>query len=72
VYALVMGGLSIQPFWLAVTLIFVVERVVTVRDRGWRHMLLAGLMYELFLDLFLQIVHTKAYLDALTRRQRAW
>lgn len=35
-------------------------------------MLLAGLMYELFLDLFLQIVHTKAYLDALTRRQRAW
>lgn len=72
IYALALGQLSIQPFWLGITLIFVVERIVTVRDRGWKHMLLAASMYELFLDLFLQIVHTKAYFDALTRRQRAW
>lgn len=72
VYALVFSELTLQPFWLAVTGIFVLERIVTVRDRGWRHMLAAAFMYELLLDLFLQIVHSKAYLDALTRRQRAW
>ncbi|WP_322409369.1 glycosyltransferase family 2 protein [Microbacterium invictum] len=72
VFAVVTGQLGLQPFWLCVTAIFVVERVVTVRDRGWRYMLPAALMYELLLDVFLQLVHTKAYLDALTRRQRAW
>ncbi|MCJ1708665.1 glycosyltransferase family 2 protein [Microbacterium sp. VKM Ac-2923] len=72
VYAIGWDSFSIQPFWLGVTAIFVVERIVTVRDRGWRHMVLAGLMYELVIDLFLQIVHTKAYLDALTRRRRDW
>ncbi|WP_242682166.1 glycosyltransferase family 2 protein [Herbiconiux sp. SYSU D00978] len=66
------GSFTLQPFWLAVSLIFVVERVVTVRDRGWRHMLAAAVMYELLLDLFLQFVHAKAYFDALTGRQRNW
>lgn len=72
VFAVATGQWGLQPFWLCVTAIFVVERVVTVRDRGWRYMLPAALMYELLLDVFLQLVHTKAYLDALTRRQRAW
>lgn len=72
VYAVGWNSFSIQPFWLGITAIFVVERVVTVRDRGWRHMVAAGLMYELVIDLFLQIVHTKAYVDALTRRRRDW
>ncbi|PPI15752.1 glycosyl transferase [Rathayibacter sp. AY1D2] len=72
VYAVGWGELSLQPFWLAVTAIFVVERIVTVRDRGWRYMLAAASMYELVVDLFLQVVHTKAYLDALTRRRRDW
>lgn len=72
VYAIATNNLSVQPFWMAVTVIFIVERIVTVRDRGWRHMVLAGLMYELVIDLFLQLVHTKAYLDALTNRRRDW
>ncbi|MGY1831472.1 glycosyltransferase family 2 protein [Geodermatophilus sp. SYSU D01180] len=66
------GHLNVQPFWLAVTGIFVVERVVTVRDRGWRHMLAAATMYELLYDVFLQLVHAKAYLDAALRRERRW
>jgi poly-beta-1,6-N-acetyl-D-glucosamine synthase len=72
VFAIATNNLSLQPFWIGVTLIFVVERIVTVRDRGWRQMLLAGLMYELIIDMFLQLVHTKAYLDALTHRRRDW
>ena len=66
------GSLKVQPFWLAVTGVFVVERVVTVRDRGWRHMLAAATMYELLYDVFLQLVHAKAYLDAALRRERRW
>ena len=66
------GALQVQPFWLAITAIFVVERVVTLRYRGWRRMAAAALMYELFYDLFLQAVHAKAYLDAALRRERRW
>ncbi|WP_212719278.1 glycosyltransferase family 2 protein [Blastococcus sp. CCUG 61487] len=66
------GGIGVQPFWLAITGIFVLERVVTIRDRGWRHMLAAGFMYELLYDLFLQIVHARAYADAPLRRERRW
>ncbi len=66
------GAVSVHPFWMAVTAIFVVERIVTVKDRGPRHMLLAATMYELVYDMFLQVVHAKAYADAALRRERRW
>lgn len=66
------GTVRIQPFWLAVTSIFVLERVITVRDRGWRHAAAAATMYELGYDLFLQLVHARAYLDSALRRERRW
>ncbi|MBN1091571.1 glycosyltransferase [Blastococcus sp. TML/M2B] len=68
----VSGSVRVEPFWLAVTGIFVLERVVTIADRGWRHMLLAASMYELLYDVFLQLVHAKAYLDSALRRERRW
>ncbi len=73
VVALATGaGLHIQPFWLAVTGVFVIERIVTVRLRGWKYMLAAASMYELVIDLFLQVVHAKAYADAVFNRKKAW
>ncbi len=66
------AGLNIQPFWLAVTGVFVIERAVTVRLRGWKYMLAAATMYELVIDLFLQVVHAKAYLDAALNKKKAW
>ncbi|MFC1403241.1 glycosyltransferase [Streptacidiphilus cavernicola] len=66
------GGLNLHPFWLGVTAVFVVERVVTVRKRGWRYMVPAALMYELSIDFFLQACHGKAYCDALARRKKNW
>ncbi|WP_231497217.1 glycosyltransferase family 2 protein [Arthrobacter sp. MA-N2] len=72
-FALATGaGLHIQPFWLAVTGVFVIERVVTVRLRGWKYMLAAATMYELVIDLFLQVVHAKAYADAAFNNKKAW
>jgi len=71
-WSLAGGGLRVHPFWLAVSIVFVVERVVTVRYRGWRQMLLAATMYELLLDYFLQACHVKAYWDSLTRKTKSW
>ncbi|MEU2615948.1 glycosyltransferase family 2 protein [Micromonospora sp. NPDC007271] len=65
-------GIHVQPFWLAISSIFVVERVVTIRHRGWKYMIASATMYELVLDLFLQFVHAKAYADAVLRRERNW
>ncbi|MEV4601598.1 glycosyltransferase family 2 protein [Amycolatopsis sp. NPDC049253] len=72
VIGLCQGALHLQPLWLAVSGIFVVERVVTVRYRGWRRMLLAASMYELVLDYFRQACHAKAYTDALLRTRQSW
>lgn len=66
------GGITVHPFWLGVTGVFVVERFVTVRDKGWRHQTAAASMYELPYELFLQATHAKAYADALLRRDRHW
>lgn len=66
------GGVIVHPFWIAVTAIFVVERIITVKDRGPLRMMLAASMYELLYDIFLQVVHAKAYTDALLRRERRW
>lgn len=73
IYALVIDhGLFIHPFWMGVTAVFILERIVTIRYRGWRYMALAATMYELTVDLFLQVVHAKAYLDAALNRKKAW
>ncbi|WOH18021.1 glycosyltransferase family 2 protein [Paenarthrobacter sp. GOM3] len=73
IFALTTGmGLNLQPFWIAVTGIFVLERIVTLRFRGWRYMLLAATMYETVIDIFLQAVHAKAYLDAALNRKKVW
>jgi cellulose synthase/poly-beta-1,6-N-acetylglucosamine synthase-like glycosyltransferase len=65
-------GMSVQPVWMAVTAIFVLERVVTVKDRGWRHALLAATMFEVAYDLYLQSIHARAYLDVCTSSERSW
>lgn len=73
IFAFITGaGPNLHPFWIAVTAIFVLERIVTLRFRGWRYMLLAATMYETVIDMFLQAVHAKAYLDAALNRKKVW
>jgi poly-beta-1,6-N-acetyl-D-glucosamine synthase len=71
-WALFGQGLHLHTFWMLITLIFMIERVVTVRLRGWRQMALAATMYELVLDYFLQACHLKAYLDVMRGRTNNW
>ena len=66
-------GLTLHAFWLALSLVFVAERVVTVRSRGWRQMLLAApLVVEMAFDVFLQLVQGRAFWQAALGSERNW
>lgn len=61
------------PFWIAVGLVFVAERVITVWRGGWRARLLAALIFpELAYDVFLQVVFAKCLLDITLGRRPKW
>ena len=65
--------LQLYPIWIAITLVFVTERAISVRRRGWRASLLATLLIiEMPFDLFLQVVHLRAYWQALSNTERKW
>jgi hypothetical protein len=69
----VYGIFTVQPLWLAVTGIFIAERIVTVRARGPLQMALAAtLLVEMTFDVFLQGVHAKAIWDTVLNNQRSW
>jgi cellulose synthase/poly-beta-1,6-N-acetylglucosamine synthase-like glycosyltransferase len=66
-------GVDVLWFWVAVGCIFVVERVVTVWDVGWRGRALAlPLVIELGYDLILQAVFVRSLFDIATGRASGW
>ena len=66
-------ALHFYPIWIGLTVIFIVERVVSVRRRGLRMSMLAALLIvEMPLDLFLQAVNLKAYWQTIFKAQRSW
>jgi cellulose synthase/poly-beta-1,6-N-acetylglucosamine synthase-like glycosyltransferase len=68
-----LGEIRLSPLWTAVTVIFITERVVTVRSRGRAQMALAALLIvEMTFDVFLQIVQAKAFWEAAWRKERKW
>jgi cellulose synthase/poly-beta-1,6-N-acetylglucosamine synthase-like glycosyltransferase len=67
------GTIHLHAIWLAVTALFALERLVTVRARGPAQMALAGgLLVEMPFDMFLQAVHAKALWDSFLQRERTW
>ncbi|WP_432095542.1 glycosyltransferase family 2 protein [Streptomyces sp. bgisy100] len=69
----VMGGWAVEPLWIAVGLIFLVERVTTVWRGGGRARALASpLVIELAYDLFVQAVFVRSLIDIATRRTAQW
>ncbi|MGF1431689.1 glycosyltransferase family 2 protein [Kitasatospora sp. LaBMicrA B282] len=72
-WMLARGKPEFTAFWLAVGLVFVLEKVVTARGAGWRAQLLAGTLgVELAYDLFQHAVYLRALWDALRRREEHW
>jgi cellulose synthase/poly-beta-1,6-N-acetylglucosamine synthase-like glycosyltransferase len=68
-----LGGIRLSPVWTAVTAIFIIERVVTVRSRGLVQMAIAAvLVVEMIFDVFLQMVQAKAFWEAAWRKERKW
>lgn len=71
--AIVTGTLSLHALWIGVTVIYMVERVVTVRSRGWRQMLMASvIVIEMPFDIFLQAIQLRALTGALLHTRTAW
>ena len=72
-YLLAVGQFHLATFWIAVTGVYIVERVVTVSARGRRQMALAGLLFvEMPYDITLQIVQARAFLAAFFRTRKSW
>ena len=66
-------GWRFAPFWIAIGMIFVIERVVTVWPVGWRGRLIAApLVIEIAYDLMLQAVFIKSLIDISTGRAAGW
>lgn len=69
----ILHTLHFHPLWIGVSGVYMVERSVTVRSRGWKMSLLASiLVVEMTFDIWLQAVHVKAFCDALRRKQKSW
>lgn len=71
-WSAIAGTMTIQPLWMSVTGVFILERVITVKDRGWKQMFLSATMYEMFYDLFLQTAQAKAFIDSARRTKKEW
>ncbi|ANW16936.1 glycosyltransferase [Streptomyces clavuligerus] len=72
-WMLARGRPEFRPFWTAVGLVFVAEKVVTARGAGWRAQLLAGtLAVELAYDLFQHAVYVRSLWDMARRREERW
>jgi cellulose synthase/poly-beta-1,6-N-acetylglucosamine synthase-like glycosyltransferase len=67
------GGIRLHPIWIAITAIFALERIVTVRDRGPLQMALASvIVIEMSFDLFLQAAQARAFWQTVRRSERNW
>jgi cellulose synthase/poly-beta-1,6-N-acetylglucosamine synthase-like glycosyltransferase len=67
------GRPHLSWFWSAVGLVFLAERLVTVRRGGLRAQLLAlPLLLELAYDLFIQAVFVRSLIDVVGRREATW
>jgi biofilm PGA synthesis N-glycosyltransferase PgaC len=66
-------GMTLHPIWIAASLVFALERMVTVRARGWRQILLAApLVIEMLYDLFLQAVQLQAFKQVALNTEKRW
>ncbi|KNX38820.1 glycosyltransferase [Luteipulveratus halotolerans] len=73
VLAVATGSVNIAAFWLAITVVYILERVITVSARGPKQMLLAGvLVIEMPYDITLQYVQARAFFAALLRTKSTW
>lgn len=70
---IIIGQWAALPFWLAVTVLFSLERGLTAWETGWRGRILAfSLIPEIAYDLFLQACFLRALAGMVNSREIAW
>jgi biofilm PGA synthesis N-glycosyltransferase PgaC len=71
--ALVLNELHWYPVWIIVTVVYVLERAVTVAKRGTKQVLLAAsLIIEMPYDIYLQAVQAWALASSIMRTRKSW
>jgi cellulose synthase/poly-beta-1,6-N-acetylglucosamine synthase-like glycosyltransferase len=66
-------GIHFQWWMLAITVIYAVERVMTIKARGGAAQALAATVFpEWFYELFLQSVQVRALWDSIWRNKKTW
>jgi poly-beta-1,6-N-acetyl-D-glucosamine synthase len=66
-------GVHPKLWFLGLTVVYSIERVITVRARGWKVQVFAATVFpEWFYDLFLQGVQVRALWGAIWRTDKAW
>ncbi len=66
-------GFHPRLWFLAITLVYSLERVITVASRGWRVQLFSAAVFpEWFYDLFLQSVQIRALWGVAWRTSKSW
>lgn len=72
-YSLATGNLHLHKIWMAATVIFMVERVITVRKRGWKHSFLASiLIVEMPYDIWLQACQAWGLTTSVLKTRKSW
>lgn len=67
------GWPGLSPFWTAIGLIFLAEKVVSVRRAGWRAVAVAALMMpEMLYDLFQHAVYFTSLWGLVRRSEERW
>lgn len=63
----------LQPLWIFVAVLYVVEQTFSVRKGGWRAVLVSlAVVPELFLNVFLNVVYVMSYYGALFATDEHW
>lgn len=73
IYLLIVDGLSASPFWLAVGLVFIFERVITAKGSGAQGAFIAAIMIpELIYSIWLQVSYIGALFDLIRKSSGTW
>ncbi len=73
IYAITTNNLHFQLTWIIVTIVYMIERMVTVHKRGiWQTILAGTLISEMFYDISLQGVHLIAFIDVARKAKKKW
>lgn len=73
VYAVVTNNFHLKLIWMIITVVYMIERCVTVRKRGGLQVLIAGtIVIEMVYDISLQMIHLLAFLDVARKAKKDW